>query len=100
MVIRNLSHHTLRLLQDQDRLLTVKMTHGANAVFIVGMGRFGGDVLTVAAESASSPVMGFADFPGILGSGVVGAIGTYEVYVSVRVYVPQADLDLSYGTDS
>ena len=33
-------------------------------------------------------------------TGVVGAIGTYEVYVSVRVYVPQADLDLSYGTDS
>jgi YbbR domain-containing protein len=33
-------------------------------------------------------------------TGVVGAIGTYEVYVSVRVYVPQADLDLSYGTGS
>jgi S-adenosylmethionine:tRNA ribosyltransferase-isomerase len=33
-------------------------------------------------------------------TGVVGAIGTYEVYVSVRVFVPQADLDLSYGTGS
>lgn len=91
MVIRNLSHHTLGLLQDQDRLLTVKMTHGANAVFIVGMGRFGGNVLTVAAESASSPVMGFADFPGILGSGGVGTSGILMGRCDVCVQIAVAD---------
>lgn len=32
-------------------------------------------------------------------TGVVGAIGAYEVYVSVRQYVPDANLDLSYGTN-
>ena len=91
MVIRNLSHHTPGLLQDQDRLLTVKMTHGANAVFIVGMGCFGGDVLTVAAESASSPVMGFADFPGILGSGGVGTSGILMGRCDVCVEIAVAD---------
>lgn len=91
MVIRNLSYHTLGLLQDQDRLLTVKMTHGANAVFIVGMGRFGGDVITVATESANSPVMGFADFPGILGSGGVGTRGILMGRCDVCIQIAVAD---------
>ena len=67
------------------------MTHGANAVFIVGMGRFGGNVLTVAAESASSPVMGFADFPGILGSGGVGTSGILMGRCDVCVQIAVAD---------
>ena len=71
--------------------MTVKMTHGANAVFIVGMGRFGGNVLTVAAESASSPVMGFADFPGILGSGGVGTSGILMGRCDVCVQIAVAD---------
>ena len=71
--------------------MTVKMTHGANAVFIVGMGCFGGDVLTVAAESASSPVMGFADFPRILGCGGVGTGGILMGRCDVCVQIAVAD---------
>lgn len=71
--------------------MTVKMTHGASAVFIVGMGRFGGDVLTVAAESASSPVMGFADFPRILGCGGVGTSGILMGRCDVCVQIAVAD---------
>jgi hypothetical protein len=67
------------------------MTHGANAVFIVGMGRFGGNVLTVAAEPAGSPVMGLADFPGILGSGGVGATGILMGRCDVRIQIAVAD---------
>jgi len=55
------------------------------------MGCFGGDVLTVAAESASSPVMGFADFPGILGSGGVGTSGILMGRCDVCVQIAVAD---------
>lgn len=48
-------------------------------------------MLTVAAETASSPVMGFADFPGILGSGSVGAIGILMGRCDVCVQIAVAD---------
>ena len=73
--IRNLRHHTLRLLQNQNDLLAVKTTDGADAVLVIDVGSLVGNMAGFITETAGAPMVGVADFPGALGCCRVGAIG-------------------------
>ena len=69
--IRNLGNHTLGLLQDQDILLRVKAADRTDTVFVIHMGCLVCQVRSILTEAAGTPMVGFADFPGILGCGRV-----------------------------
>ena len=69
--IRNLGNHALGLLQDQDIFLRVKSADRTDAVFVIHVGCLVCNVRSITAEAAGTPMVGFADLPGILGCGRV-----------------------------